>query len=69
MGASGLTLAYLQGLSKTTTLYAAFSKTSQGKNTKSYSVGSDAVTGSAAADWVKGGGSSSLIAVGLNNKF
>ncbi|OIQ98534.1 outer membrane porin protein 32 precursor [mine drainage metagenome] len=33
MGASGVTVAYLQGLSKTTTFYAAYAKTSQGKNT------------------------------------
>lgn len=69
MGASGFTVAYLQGLSKTTTMYAAYSSVSQGKNTASYSVLNNALAPSAAAGWVSGGGSSNVLAVGLNHKF
>ncbi|OIQ93049.1 outer membrane porin protein 32 precursor [mine drainage metagenome] len=69
MGASGVTLAWLQGLSKTTTFYAAYTKTSQGANTASYSVINDALAASTAAGWASGGGSSSMLAVGLNKKF
>jgi hypothetical protein len=65
MGASGYTVAWLQDLSKTTKLYAALSKVSQGKNTASYSVINDAL----AAGFATGGGSSTLLAVGLNKKF
>jgi predicted porin len=66
ISASGVTLAWLQGLSKTTTFYAAYSKTSQGANTNSYSVINDAL---ANAGTMTNGGGSSLIAVGLNKKF
>ncbi len=65
MGASGLTVAWLQGLSKTSTLYVAYSSVSQGKNTRSYSVLNDAL----AAGTLTAGGSSNVLAVGLNHKF
>jgi predicted porin len=67
--ASGLAVAWLQGLSKTTTFYAGLQKMSQGANTANYSVLNNAVAGSAAADWVKGGGSSTAMFAGLQNKF
>jgi len=63
--ANGMTLAWLQGLSKTTTFYAAYTKMSQGANTRSYSVINDNL----AAASLTAGGSSSMIAVGLQNKF
>jgi predicted porin len=63
--ANGMTLAWLQGLSKTTTFYAAYSKMSQGANTRSYSVVNDNLS----AAFMTAGGSSSMIAVGLQNKF
>ena len=65
MGASGMTVAWLQGLSKTTTLYAAYSKMSQGANTRSYSVINNALSAAS----LNAGGGSTLIALGLNQKF
>jgi hypothetical protein len=67
--ASGVAVAWLQGLSKTTTLYAGIQKMSQGSNTANYSVLNNAVAGSTATDWAKGGGSSTALFVGLQNKF
>jgi hypothetical protein len=63
--ASGLTVGYLQGLSKTTTVYAAYTKMSQNSGTRAYSVVNDALS---AASLELGGGSQ-MLAVGLNNKF
>jgi predicted porin len=73
----GLTLAWLQGLSKTTTFYAAYTKMSQDADTNSYSVINNALGGGSAAQGalaagngaMKLGGSSNMIAVGLNKKF
>jgi hypothetical protein len=75
--ASGMTLAYLQGLSKTATLYAGIEKVSQGNNTNDFSVGNNALGGGIAAQgalvagnpFLKNGGSSQALFVGLNNKF
>jgi predicted porin len=63
--ANGMTLAWLQGLSKTTTFYAAYSKMSQGANTRSYSV----VNNSLSAASLTAGGGSNMIAFGLKNTF
>lgn len=62
--ASGMTAAWLQGLSKTTTFYAAYSKMSQGDATNAYSVAGNLVGGKVAS-----GTGSSMIALGLNKKF
>ena len=78
--AKGMTVAWLQGLSKTTTFYAALEKVSQGDNSASYSVLNNALGGITSAQaaamtptGVRGslnaGGSSTLLAVGLNKKF
>ncbi len=64
-GATSYTLAYLQGLSKTTTAYAAVSRVSQDANTNSFSVINDVLGGGTMTN----GGSSTLLAVGLNKKF
>ncbi len=63
--ANGLTLAWLQGLSKTTTLYAAYSKMSQDSGTNAYSVIGNALAGGA----MTAGGSSTMLAVGLKKTF
>ncbi|MBI4809724.1 MAG: porin [Nitrosomonadales bacterium] len=63
--ANGMTLAWLQGLSKTTTLYAAYSKMSQDSGTRAYSVIGNAL----AAPTLDLGGGSTLIAVGLKKAF
>lgn len=63
--ASGMTVAWLQGLSKTATFYAAYSRMSQGADTSSYSVVNNAVGG---GNMTLGGGSS-IIAAGLSKKF
>lgn len=60
---SGYSLAYLNSLSKTTTMYVAYSGMSQGSATKSYSVASDKLGA------LSNGSSSSMIALGLNKKF
>ncbi len=64
-GATSYTLAYLQGLSKTTTAYAAVSRVSQDAGTNAFSVINDALGGGSMTT----GGSSTLLAVGLNKKF
>jgi predicted porin len=64
-GATSYTLAYLQGLSKTTTAYAAVSRVSQDAGTNAFSVINDALGGG----FMSAGGSSTLLAVGLNKKF
>ncbi|MBI5006256.1 MAG: porin [Nitrosomonadales bacterium] len=63
--ANGMTLAWLQGMSKTTTLYAAYSKMNQDSATRAYSVIGNAL----AAGTLDLGGSSSMIAVGLKKAF
>jgi predicted porin len=75
--AKGYTVAWLQGLSKTTTLYAFLEKVSQGSATRAHSVGSNMLGGGLAAQGalVAGlgsmdlGGSSTAMGVGLNKKF
>ncbi|HAF44451.1 MAG TPA: hypothetical protein DCK83_05795 [Gallionellaceae bacterium] len=62
---NGMTLAWLQGLSKTTTLYAAYSKMNQDADTRAYSVIGNALS-AASLDL---GGSSTLVAVGLKKSF
>ena len=75
VGASGMTLAYLQGLSKTTTLYAGIENVSNGANTNVNSVGNNALgggetfQGSLGLNTLKYGGSSQALFVGLNKKF
>lgn len=63
--ATSYTVGYLQGLSKNTTAYAAVSKVTQGSATRGFSVINDAL---ANANMTLGG-SSTLLAVGLNKKF
>jgi len=63
--ASGYTVGYLQGLSKTTTAYLAYSGMSQGTAASAYSVDNDALSGAT----LTAGGNSSMIALGLNKKF
>ena len=63
--ASGYTVGYLQGLSKTTTAYVAYSGMSQGTATRAYSVDNSALS----AATLTAGGNSSMIALGLNKKF
>jgi predicted porin len=63
--ANGVSVAWLQGLSKTTTLYAAYSKMSQDSGTNAYSVIGNALGGGA----MKAGGSSTLLALGLKKVF
>jgi predicted porin len=60
---SSYTLAWLQGLSKTTTFYAAYSAVSQGNASTAFSVASSALTGTAGLQ------NSSMIALGLQKKF
>lgn len=62
---SGLTVAYLQGLSKTVTAYGALSRVSNGAGTNAFSVFNGGVAGGAST----AGASSSLIAVGLKKVF
>jgi predicted porin len=78
IGGSGYTLAYLQGLSKVTTMYVAVSKVSNDDGINIYSVGNNVLAPTlaaavaaapAAAGTLKTGGSSTLLAVGLNKKF
>jgi len=64
-GATGYTLGWLQGLSKTTTVYVAASKMNQDSGTRAYSVFSNGVANANLAL----GGSSTELAVGLQNKF
>lgn len=74
---NGMTLAWLQGLSKTTTLYAAYSKMSQDSATNAYSVYGNALGGGSLAQGaavagntaLTNGGSSTMIAVGLKKSF
>lgn len=62
---SGLTVAYLQGLSKTVTAYGALSRVSNGADTNAFSVFNGGVAGGTST----AGASSSLIAVGLKKVF
>ncbi len=63
---SGMTVAWLQGLSKTTTFYAALERVTNGSAGASYSVINNALV---PAGTMKLGASSTLVAVGLNKKF
>jgi hypothetical protein len=65
LGASGLSVAYLQGLSKSTTAYAAVSNIKNGSGTNAFGVLNNATSG---GSWAVGG-STTLIALGLNKKF
>ena len=67
-GANGYSLAYLQGLSKTTTVYLAYSGITNGSATFAYSVDNNAL-GGATMNGGAGSGSSSIVALGLNKKF
>jgi predicted porin len=60
---NGYTGAYLYSLSKTATLYAAYSHVSNGSNTANFSVDTSAIAGGTA------GGSSNEVAFGLSKKF
>jgi predicted porin len=62
---SGYTVGWLQGLSKTTTAYATVTKISNGSNGNQYSVANNVLAGGSLTP----GGSSTLLAVGLNKKF
>jgi predicted porin len=62
---SGYTVAWLQGLSKTTTLYVALEKISQGSASRAYSVLDNALANAN----LTLGGSSQVLALGLNKKF
>ena len=64
-GASGETVGYLYNLSKTDTIYAAYSKMSNETGTAAYSIANDALSNAN----LTAGGSSTLIAVGLRKKF
>jgi predicted porin len=68
--ASGMTLAWVQGLSKTTTFYAAYSRMSNGSDVNNFSVDKNGLVGATlAANTLAAGGSSSMLAVGLSKKF
>lgn len=62
---SGFTVAYLQGLSKSTTAYVALNRMSNGSATRAFSVAGNALSNAN----LTLGGSSNLLAVGLNKKF
>jgi predicted porin len=64
-GATGYTAALLHPMSKTTTAYVAYSGVTNGNNSASFSVDNSAVANATMGN----GGSSSLIALGLNKKF
>ena len=64
-GASGETVAYLYNLSKTDTIYAAYSKVSNDSAGSAFSVDNSALAGGATT----AGGGSTMIAVGLRKKF
>jgi predicted porin len=69
---SGETVAYLQGLSKTTTAYVALERVTNGSAGSQYSVGNDGLANQPAGlavGTMTAGGTSTLIAVGLNKKF
>lgn len=63
--ASGYTLGYLHNLSKTATVYAAYTGMTQGSATNAYSVIGNKIAGGT----MSLGGSSSMVAVGLRKKF
>jgi predicted porin len=63
-GGTGETVAYLWNLSKTNTVYAAYSRESNGAGGKAFTVDNDAL-----ATNLTTGGNSTLIAVGLRKKF
>ncbi len=61
---SGLTLAYLNQLSKTTRFYAAYSTMSQGSASQAFTVNKNAIKTN-----INAGAGSSMIAVGVSKKF
>jgi predicted porin len=65
IGGNGVTVGWLQGLSKLTTAYVTLSKVSNEAGTKDFSVDNNAVAGST----LTAGGSSTMLAAGLNKKF
>ena len=68
MSATGYSLAYLQGLSKTVTVYGAFSSITNGSGTGEFGVLNNATSGFSGGA-LSNGGSTTLIALGLNKKF
>jgi len=64
-GGNGYTVGYLQGLSKLTTAYVTVSKVSNDNGSKFFSVDNNAL----AVPALTAGGSSTMLAVGLNKKF
>ena len=64
---NGYTVGYLQGLSKTTTAYATVTKVTNGSAGSQYSVINNGLV--SAVNPITAGGSSTLLAVGLNKKF
>jgi len=62
---SGFTVGYLYGLSKTTTAYVALNRMSNGSATNAFSVAGNALSNAN----LTAGGSSTLLALGLNKKF
>ena len=68
ISATGYSLAYLQGLSKTTTAYAAFSSVTNGSGTGDFGVLNN-TTSTISGGALSNGGSTTLIAAGINKKF
>jgi predicted porin len=62
---SGETLAYLYDMSKTVTVYGAYTAMAQDAGTNAYSVAGNILSGGALSN----GGSSSMLAVGIRKKF
>ncbi|MDD4913230.1 MAG: porin [Sideroxydans sp.] len=67
--ASAITAGYLHTFTKSTTGYVVVSSVKNGSATSAYSVSGNALAASTAPSWVAGGGSSSLVGVGLRKKF
>jgi predicted porin len=67
--ASGYTVAYLQGLSKTTTAYVAYNAMQQGAGAAGVTAATVSVVNSGFTGNLAAGGSSSIIAAGLSKKF
>jgi predicted porin len=67
--ATALTAGYLHTFTKSTTGYVVFSTVKNGASTSGYSVSGNALAASTAANWVSGGGDSTLFGVGLRKKF
>jgi predicted porin len=67
--ASGYAIAYLQGLSKTTTAYVAYNAMQQGAGAAGTTASTVSVMNSGVNTNLSAGGSSSIVAVGLSKKF